>query len=406
MNEYLYFQPEYVGKFKCNGAKCNALCCNKGWSIVVDEATYQKYSREMVKHIQFDADNNNYFITMDEHGACPFLTEDKLCRLQRDYGEEFLSSTCATYPRYTRDFGNFFERSLALSCYVAAEMILFEREPMKFEFVRVPEKIHSAGGKIGFAPVLTVEGFAERMLEIQVAMISILQERTLTIDQRLIVLGFFLDKLEELTDIKTALTEAETDVFVNNLMRLIGAYESKNFLSAQVPRMLASISFDARKFVGFALKIFESLYGGADVNFMSVVSDTLQIVPDENGRVSVSKIAANYESLAAEREKFLARCSTFLENYLVNELFMNCFPWRYVESITINYGVFVTSYKIFELILFAATLKGFDGRDDLLKLVDWYTLQTNHDGKIYEKFSRQVRLTGDIFSLTETLLEQ
>ena len=282
-------------------------------------------------------------------------------------------------------------------------MILFEREPMKFEFVRVPEKIHSAGGKIDFAPVLTVEGFAERMLEIQVAMISILQERTLTIDQRLIVLGFFLDKLEELTDIKTAFTEAETDVFVNNLMRLIGAYESKNFLSAQVPRMLASISFDARKFVGFALKIFESLYGGADVNFMSVVSDTLQIVPDENRRVSVSKIAANYESLAAEREKFLARCSTFLENYLVNELFMNCFPWRYVESITINYGVFVTSYKIFELILFAATLKGFDGKDDLLKIVDWYVTQADHSKEFNERIFEQTRAAKDIFTLMESL---
>lgn len=413
-NEYLYFQPEYVGKFKCDGAKCNAYCCRRRWAIFFDKGTVEQYSQhglqEIVEHLQFVKERGDYILKPNEKGACPFLNKDNLCGIQLKHGEEFLSSTCATYPRYNRDFGKFFERSLALSCPVAAEMILFEREPMKFELVRVSEKIHSPGGKIGFAPVLTAEGFAERMLETQVAMISILQERMLTIDQRLIVLGFFLDELEKLTDGKEVLTTAEADALVDALIKLIAAYESKKFLAEQVPRMLASVSFNVKKFIGLMLKIFETLYGGEqaclpeeDVLFMDAVIDTLRIKPDEKGRVSLSKIAANYERLDVEREKFLAQYSTVLENYLVNELFMNCYPWRYTEKITINYGVFVTTYKIFELILFSVTLKGFGGKDNLLKLVDWYVSQTDHSKEFNEKIFEQIRATSNLLSLMESL---
>ena len=33
---YRYFQPEYVGNFKCDGAKCKAHCC-KFWKIFIDK---------------------------------------------------------------------------------------------------------------------------------------------------------------------------------------------------------------------------------------------------------------------------------------------------------------------------------------------------------------------------------
>ena len=409
MSEYLYFQPEYVRRFKCDASKCMENCCAKNWTVDIDAATYEKYSqlkppekaRELTKLFVYNKSTEKYLLKAH---PCPMLTENNLCSLQLEYGEDFLSKTCITYPRRTSDFGYFFERALTLTCSVAAEMILFKREPMKFEFVRIPEKIHSAGGKMNFTPVSTAEGFAKHMLEIQIAMISILQERTLTIDQRLIVLGFFLDKLEELTDIKKVLTAEEVDALVNKLMRLIEAYESKSFLAEHVPRMLASVSFDTKKFIGLVLKIFESLYGGANLKFMSMVGDALQIMPDENGRVSIAKIACNYEHLAAEREKFLARRSTFLKNYLVNELFINCYPWRFGKSITMNYAAFVTTYKIFELILFAVTLKGFDGKNDLLKFVGWYVTQVDHSKEFNEKFLKQIQAAKDIFTLAESLL--
>lgn len=35
-------QPEYVGKFQCDGAACNSKCC-RGWGVDIDGPTYQRY---------------------------------------------------------------------------------------------------------------------------------------------------------------------------------------------------------------------------------------------------------------------------------------------------------------------------------------------------------------------------
>ena len=400
--KYLYFQPQYVSRFKCDASKCLENCCAKNWTVDIDAATYEKYSqlkppekaRELTKLFAYNKGMGKYLLKAH---PCPMLTENNLCNLQLEYGEDFLSETCITYPRRTSDFGYFFERSLTLTCSVAAEMILFAKEPLRFEAVEVPERIHSCGGKITIKSMNVKENFAAHLPEMQIAMISILQTRTLSIDQRLIVLGFFFDKLDEIS---------AKDLDVPALTNLIAAYKSKTFWARQVPQLLASVRFDAKKFVALMIKLFNRLYGGVNEKFIANVVDALRIVTDENNRVSVSKVAANYRRLAAARKNFLAHCSTVLENYLVNELFLNGYPFRFKIRIADNYAVFVTTYKIFELILFAATLKGFGGKEDVLRLVSWFSMRTEHgSGEVYQKIFACIRGAGDTFDLMESLLE-
>ena len=191
--KFLYFQPEYVNQFRCIGGECLNNCCDRSWVIDIDDATYKKYSqiqpeeraKEITAHFEYDDTQSKYML---KGRPCPFLTPDKRCGIQLEYGEDFLSVTCATYPRHTYNFGKFFERSLTLTCPVAAEMILFQEKPMAFEFVEVPEKIHSGGGKIQIGKVLASEDTVPLFLEMQIAMISILQARRFSIDQRLIIL--------------------------------------------------------------------------------------------------------------------------------------------------------------------------------------------------------------------------
>lgn len=245
------------------------------------------------------------------------------------------------------------------------------------------------------------------MLEVQIAMISILQERTLSIDQRLIVLGFFLDRFEELHS-KKIRTEEEAVSLIFDLKNLIATYESKTFLREQIPSMLQIVNFDAKKFIGLMLKLLEEFYGSEDakLTIMYTVAETLEIIPDKNKHVSLSKIVAKYEQLADVRKKFQEKYSTFLENFLVNDLFMNVYPWRLEESIFKNYAVYVTSYKIFELIMFSATLKGFSSKDDWLKLVDWFTAQSNHGKDFNRKIIEHFDSADDIFLIMESLLEK
>ena len=412
MKKYLYFQPQYVAKFRCDGSKCNARCC-KNWNIFIDTKTHAQYERikppseaeEILSHMTFYEGRKEYLVTMRDGKICPFLTENNLCRLQFKYGEKFLSVTCSSFPRRTLDFGKFFERSLVLTCPVAAELILFSDEPIKFEFVEVPEKIHSNGGKIGIAPVDTAENFSEYMLEIQVAMISILQERTLTLDQRLIVLGFFLDRLDELIANKDV-TVVELEILLDALKKLIAAYESETFLAQQAPHMLATIQFDAKKFVGLMLELIESFYADKDLGDKAILDQialTFGIVPDANGQVSAAKIAENYNRLAAERKDFLVRHAMFLENYLVNELFLTCFPWKFTESLAKNFGVFVATYKLFELLTFSAEQQKFVGKENLLLLTSWFLSSADHSNDFGKKVLELA--PDDILVSMETLLD-
>lgn len=398
---YLYFQPEYISRFKCDGAKCKARCC-KGWTIDIDKATYEKYSaladaQEIISHIKFDEKRKTHVVTLDEKTSCPFLTENNLCRLQRDYGEEFLSMTCTTYPRHTYNFGKFFERSLTLTCPVAAEMILFQEEPLEFKFFEVPEKIHSNGGKIQIGAFHVPEKHLSVVFEIQLAMISILQERRFSIDQRPIVLGLFLDKLQELS-----LDKTDRETFMN----LIGAYESEEFLMGEIAPLFQSFPGNAEnflsliiKFIGYTIPFFRGS------NFFDALEKVLEIQPDEKGLVSIEEIIPRYENLAAERKAFLEKYSTVLENYLVNELFMYSYPWRFKEeTMTKNFAVFMISYKIFELIFLSAAQKDLTSKDDILKLVDWFTTKTDHNKNLYEKFFELLKSIDDTFLLMTCLL--
>ncbi len=375
-NKYVYFQPQYVGEFICDASKCNSNCCERGWNIGIDEATYQKYLRYLPKTAElfkYDAGKEKYLLT--KH-PCPFLTEKKLCYLQLEYGEDFLSPTCRSYPRVTTYFGKFFERALTLTCPLAAKSILFSKEPLSFELVEVSEKV--LDGRIIVNPVKLDEKILAHVIEIQAAMISILQERTLTFDQRLIVLGFFIDALDEIFSSETFDEKA--------LIKLISAYESKKFLAEQVPHLLRVVKFDAKKFAALMFELSDKFYGAGKFT------------------EAVSKIAANYDGLKNFRKNFLSEHATFLENFLVNELFINCYPWRFTGDIMRNFGVFVIKYKIFELTLLLAALKKFLSEDDLIALADWFATQFDHVETYHRMIFDYLRGVDETFWL-DSLLE-
>ena len=61
---------------------------------------------------------------MNGANQCPLLTEDRLCRIQAELGEELLSHACATYPRIVNSIGGIEETALSLSCPEAARLVL------------------------------------------------------------------------------------------------------------------------------------------------------------------------------------------------------------------------------------------------------------------------------------------
>lgn len=175
------FRPIYVGNFKCDGKACNSRCC-RDWRVLVDEETREKYLRlpaeSRVDFFQC-VDETAQVFRMKSSGACPFLDENFLCKLQLKYGEDFLPSICQSFPRVTYKLSEeIFLQTMTLTCPVAAALILLREEPIDFETVEE----FKAWQVFNFTERIQS---TEEFLSQQQAAIKILQSSDLSINGRL-----------------------------------------------------------------------------------------------------------------------------------------------------------------------------------------------------------------------------
>src|ERR1019366_4577218 len=106
-------RPEYAERFRCIGPTCEDSCC-VGWRVDIDKATYMKYQSISPGSLRVLIDANivrtfegpvgkkpSRFaqVKMGPSRACPFHNEEKLCQIQVELGDKYLSETCANYPR-------------------------------------------------------------------------------------------------------------------------------------------------------------------------------------------------------------------------------------------------------------------------------------------------------------------
>jgi len=125
----IFRQPDYNKKFHCLSGACPDTCC-RDWSIVPDEASLAAYEnapeplRSAISAALTHDDDGDVCFALGEEGFCALLTEDGLCPIQRDWGEEHLCAHCAAYPRFTEEYGCLSETALAVSCPEAARLLM------------------------------------------------------------------------------------------------------------------------------------------------------------------------------------------------------------------------------------------------------------------------------------------
>ncbi len=56
------------------------------------------------------------FIEPLPDGACPFLSQERLCMIQKEYGDAYLCPTCRVFPRSPHTVDGITEVPLTLSC--------------------------------------------------------------------------------------------------------------------------------------------------------------------------------------------------------------------------------------------------------------------------------------------------
>ena len=286
------FCPTYVKDFKCDGKACGSRCC-RDWRILLDGETREKYLRlpaaarnEILSHV----DESAQAFKMQSSGACPFLDENFLCKLQLKYGEDFLTAICQSFPRVTYKLdAEIFLQAMTLTCPVAAILILLRDEPIDFEFVTELK----ARQVFDFTEKISLP--AEKFLLRQQAAIKILHRRDLSLNMRL-----------------------------KNLCEFFGE------------KISVPVDFDAENHAATLAEIFGEMY---DANLTIAKKNQLVETYLMHRKNILSQLRKNF--------------STILENYLVNEFFMRCYPGAFAGDEAFNCRIFVTAYRAVE---FAAVL--------------------------------------------------
>lgn len=164
--------PNYYNQFKCIADRCKHNCCI-GWEIDIDKDTYALYQALNGPLAQRLRDSISIIDTphfiLDEHERCPFLNEKGLCDIITELGEDHLCSICTDHPRFRNVFSSHIEMGLGLCCEAAAALILNQKKKVTFDLLErttLPEE-------------------EQRFLEIRDKVFSILQDRSLSIEERI-----------------------------------------------------------------------------------------------------------------------------------------------------------------------------------------------------------------------------
>ncbi len=133
----MYIYPDFYKKFSCIGPDCLSNCCCEGWNIPVttEAAAYYKQAEGefgdfIRKNILLNDQNQTTKIRLTDDRQCPFLNENKLCRIYLECGEEHMSKPCKIFPRGRLDMGGNSMRGLSLSCEEVLSLLHAQSEPI------------------------------------------------------------------------------------------------------------------------------------------------------------------------------------------------------------------------------------------------------------------------------------
>lgn len=361
-NTYIILQPEYVGHFKCDGAKCNAKCC-KNWRIDIDIDTYKKYQRiknpnirkKILSSLEPNIIQKGYMqVKLNSDGACPLICSDNLCYIQRNFGADALAPICQSYPRFVRYIGDCQLRTLSMTCPIATEAALFSENGMDIKNILPGSESNS--WKIALQCEKMIDAIDTSMAtNVILGSLSILQNNFYTLEQRMVILGLFLDKSDELKNLSNG-AEVIADLAL--------FYSSDDF-RMQIQDIFANWVF----------------YPTAHGQLLAGILNFLQEKKTFSNVSLLVQQAQNYEERYVDFRKLTDDTfGTAINRYWQHEFLCHGFPFFMKGSFLHNYFAYLIAYKVWEMYLYGFYYAYGDKitKNDFLDLVTRYSKKLDH----------------------------
>lgn len=366
--------PSYFTKFHCSAGACSFTCCRE-WKIAVDDATAKKWSSCLnpadEKHYLSDYvtyKDEARVIGLEKNGNCPFLQEDKLCKLVCAYGDSVLSATCATFPRQDNIFAHRKEQSLVACC---PEVIDIWQNEAAFVLVEALEQ----------------EEQNDMLYELRNVLLELLANSNITLEQSLMA-GFFslLDALEQ----EDAAAGKQIDILGTAPKHVASNSQEQSSINIdrikkQIPELLAAIQ-RMEFHPDYTLEECNELFLDIIENYQKegLYHDLLTPLAQGAKQIVIEQQAGVIDKF----RDWLRGYDRLFRNYLSAELFTNllmegdsvldmaiAFEWITMEYVIMRHSIFLTwirqgqkplSYEqIRTIMVLIARITGYDRADIL-----------------------------------------
>lgn len=314
--------PEYEPCFRCIGPACEDTCCH-GWDVLVDRQSYEKYGSlppgplksliesSLIRIAEAESSEQQYAaLAAGPARDCPLLTEGRLCLLQAQCGESYLTRVCATFPRFVYSVDGIEQKPLMLACPEAARLVLLSKNLLRC-------------GKGSRQARWDDESRERRPLQnyfwpIRAFSLQLICNRRYVLWQRLCLLGIFCRRLD-------ALARGEDERRFPELLADFSAAVDSGKLRASMERMAASPALQLEIVLQLVKIGVGSGKGSARLReTLAICEAGLEMGSGRSAAALVERYRAAQREIC---EPFFGARPHMLENYLANEMFRWVFPF-------------------------------------------------------------------------------
>ena len=240
-------------------------------------------------------------------------------------GEGALSQTCKVYPRMVQQIGNYQFRMLAMTCPVAAEYALLSPNAMELQQISCEED--TSAWKL-IAKNCNMKNVPNDLaaVHIMIGGLAILQNTSYTFEQRLVILGLFLDRVED----------CQQDV--EAVASLIEYYNSDVFQQEIL------VLWDEWHYYPIAHQQFmEGIITVLQEEKLLLVSGPWQTMNE------------HHNSIYAQRHKLIQeKFGSALERYWQHEWLFHGYPYSFSGGFLHNYFSYLIAYEMCQLLIYSA----------------------------------------------------
>jgi lysine-N-methylase len=348
---------------------------------MIDKKTYKKYEnvkditlkKELDINIKRNRGETTQYgyarVNLKENGYCPFLSEDKLCNIQKKLGAEHLSNVCMDYPRMNTRVQDGYERSLALSCPEAVRRVLFNPDIMEFD--QMEENIERDFTLVNILNANPDNKVTEYFWELRIFTISLLQNRSYRLDERLIILGLFYKQLQNYLEndnsdkILSLINNYDLFIKTGQLRESIRNTGENYTIQMELLKELCDIRANSRINCKEYLNVIDEFLQGLGYIDLSNIDES---------SIKYKEAYDNYYKIYMENKEYI------LENYLVNYTFMNLFPYDEDKSVYQQYILLVLRFALIKMLLIGLSAYHKEISENLIvRLFYSFTRVVDHD---------------------------